>query len=116
MQQHQVVVTDARLPEDRLLMEGIDCSEGPLYTVSEVAKFFFAKSAYWIRWRERSGAFVLDGKPVGTARTPQGARVYDLSDIEKMAHALASQRLLDGMDLQLVLYAVYCQARLWGFI
>lgn len=41
------------LDTDRLMLEGVDTSEGPLFTVSEMASFFFARSAHWVRWLEK---------------------------------------------------------------
>jgi hypothetical protein len=56
-----LAVTDSRIDPDRFILADIDTSAGPLFTVSEVAKFFFARTAHWVRWRERRSFFVLDG-------------------------------------------------------
>lgn len=58
-----VVLADTKIDPDEFMLAGIDTSSEPRFTVSEVAKFFFARSAHWIRWRERRSFFVLDGAP-----------------------------------------------------
>lgn len=156
-----VIVADPKIDPDRFMLEGIDTSEKPLFTVSEVAKFFFARSAHWMRWRERSFFFMLGGDPkcehhemkkkmilredesgkkkrvaksvpdswvkngvctrcgateVGARRTGEGARTYSLSDIEKIAHALARRNAITGTQLRNTLSLVANEARVWGFI
>lgn len=114
--QSHIVVTDVRLPADHMILDGIDVSEGPHYTVSEVAKVFFGKSAHWVRWREREGFFVLDGEEVGSQRSQSGARRYDLADIEKIAHALADKNAINGGALTNALIMVQANARIWGYL
>lgn len=112
---HIVVVSDSRLPADRFIFDGIEVSE-PVFTVSEVAKFFFARSSHWIRWRERQGHFTLDGVDVGGHRTEGGARRYTLSDIEKMSHALAQARVINGSQLTNTLLLLQAEGRLYGYL
>lgn len=116
----QFEITDTRLPADHLILEGVDVSREPVFTVSEVARFFFARTAHWVRWRERRGFFVLDGEPVGERDTlPNGklaARSYNLADVEKMAHALASKGAINGAQLANALLLVKTEAKLWGHI
>lgn len=111
-----VVVTDPRIPTDRYIFEGIDVSREPVFSISEVSKFFFARSPDWIRWRERKGFFVLDGQDVGGYRTEEGARRYSLSDVEKMAHSLAEKEAINGAQLTVTLILLQTQAKLWGYI
>lgn len=115
-----VTVADPRLDDKRFIFEGIDTSREPLFTVSEVAKFFFGRSAHWIRWQESNEHFFLtiDGKqePVGTRRTDSGARVYTLSDVELIAHALAEHGAINGRQLNDVLLLASTSARVWGYI
>lgn len=111
-----LVVTDARLDQDTFMLEGLDTSEGPHFSVSEVAKFFFARSPHWIRWRETKDDFVLDGRVVGNRRTEEGARYYTLSDVEEMAHALAHHGAINGSQLHLALTLVQAEARLHGYL
>ena len=133
-----IVLTDARLPTDHLILEGVDVAKEPVFTVSEIAKVFYARSPHWIRWRERKGYFVLEpegGAPeghvhdfddeghcacgaedVGGQRTSEGARRYTLADIEKMTHALASKGAINGAQLTNALLLVQTEARVWGYI
>lgn len=124
-EQKQVVLTEARLPTDRFILEGItplNDKGQPLFSVSEVSKTFFGRSPHWIRWLEGEGAFMLDGEKVGDRRKPGGkknevgARVYNLSDIEKMAHALASKGHINGAQLANALVIIQAIARIWGFV
>lgn len=111
-----VVVTDSRLPTDKFILEGIDVAREPVFTVSEVAKVFFARSPHWVRWRERKGFFTLDGEDVGGQRTDEGARRYNLADIEKMAHALAEKGAINGAQLTNALLLVQTEAKIYGYI
>lgn len=116
MTEQQVVVTDSRLPTDKFILEDIDVTREPVFTVSEVAKVFFARSPHWIRWRERKGFFVLDGEDVSGQRTTEGARRYNLADVEKMAHALAAKGAINGAQLTNALLLVQTEAKLWGYL
>lgn len=111
-----IVVSDSRLPTDQFILEGIDVSREPVFTVSEVAKMFFARSPHWIRWLERKGQFVLDGEDVAGHRSEEGARRYDLADIEKMAHALAEKGSINGAQLTNALLLVQVEAKVWGYL
>lgn len=87
-----------KLPDSTFLLDGIDTSQGPIFSVSEVAKVFFARSPHWIRWKD---PFILDGEDVGGYRVEletgePGARRYFLSDVEKMTYALAAVGGIDG--------------------
>lgn len=112
-----VILHDVAIDPSKFMFKNIDTSRLPLYTVSEVAKFFFGRSPHWMRWRERKGFFVLNGKDVGTTRTEQGARVYTLTDIEQIAHALAlsDPPAIDGEKFHLALHALKSQGRIWGY-
>jgi hypothetical protein len=111
----QVIVETPYLPPDRFLLEGIDTSPGPRFTISEAGKVFFNRSDHWIRWSEKEGHLKLDGVEVGTSRTEVNARVYTLTDIEQMAHALASHHAISGAHLVNVLLVVQAMARLYGY-
>lgn len=108
-----VLAADKRLPTDKFILEGLDVSRQPLFTISEVAKFFFGRTTHWLRWRE---PFMLDGKEVGTRRTETHARVYALDDVEKMAHALAEAGDLTGDRFEGCLLAVEAVAKVWGYL
>lgn len=91
------------------LLEGIDTmapinkKPAPTFSVLEVAKCFFGRSSHWIRWLEREGQFVLDGKPVGERRSGTGSRCYSLGDIEEIAHALYQNNAIDQTQLVLAI-------------
>ncbi len=140
MSDEPVLVTDPRVPLDKLIFDGIDtthapnCSESgsrksksrsgvvahrpkkcspPTFTVSEVAKMFFGKSTHWVRLLE---PFILDEEEVANRRTDQGARYYTLGDIELMAHALAQQRRIDAIKLNDALVMLHTSGRIWGYL
>jgi hypothetical protein len=102
------------LPE-YFMFYGIDVSDGPRFNVTEIAKIFFARSPHWIRLLEREGKFKLDGKRVGTKRERNGARYYNLDDVENIAYALAKQGLIDGNQLEVALMTAWAMAQMWGY-
>lgn len=72
----------------------------PVFRVAEVARTFFGKSSDWLRLlikehAARGQVFVLDGKDLITHRTDTGNRIYNLADIELMAHALLQSGKID---------------------
>jgi len=85
--------------------------ETPRFTVTEVAKVFFARSSHWLRWRERRG-FLSDGRGrlVVDHRTDGGSRYYTLHDIDLMARTLYRNHAI-GYD-QLVRTLVLVQIML----
>jgi hypothetical protein len=115
-----VTIADPRLDDKKFIFEGIDVTREPLFTVSEIAKFFFGRSAHWVRWQEGQGHFTLtkDGEkvPVGDRRTESGARVYALSDVEDIAHALAEHQAINGRQLNDVMLILSTNARIWGYL
>ena len=103
----------------------------PHFSVQEAAKGFFGRSSDWLRWRYRpdrptakgggvshfpQGYFILDGEPVEAKMTDKGARYYTLADIERMAYALAQNRVLSHEELQAVLISVAANAALNGIV
>lgn len=88
----------------------------PRYSTSEVAKFFFGRSPHWMRWRERKGHFVLNGTPVEPERTATGSRTYTLADVERLAHALASNHAIDARQLAMTLRAVQVQGMIHNLL
>lgn len=113
-----VVLQDSRLDPDRLILEGLDVSEKPRFTVSEVSKIFFGMSPYWIRWLEGHArpAFLFDGKEIVASRTPKGARYYTLADVELMTHALAQTEFINGAQATNALHIVHAMSRVWGYV
>lgn len=108
-----VVLVPDRLDPARYVMDGIDTTEtGPFYTIGEMTKFFFARSAAWYRSLESKGRLVLDGEPISVGRTNKGARVFQLEDVEHIAHALTQAGIIDARRLQVVLHLVLLQTSL----
>lgn len=58
--QRQVALDD--IPAEEFILDGIDVSREPHFGPSEVSKFFFARSAHWVRWAEDKGFLALDSK------------------------------------------------------
>ena len=81
----------ALVSQDGFLLEGIDTSDKPVFTVFEMTKVFFARSIYWVRYLENHDKLILTLKngerlEVGNTRNEYSARIYTLSDVELMAH------------------------------
>jgi hypothetical protein len=120
-----IEISFSRLDPDHMIFEGIDTSvpppgspltAAPQYTVSEVAKFFFARSGHWIRWAEKKGKIQLNGKKQSTVhRTKGGARYYTLEDVEKLAHALAESNAITIDQLRHALLVLSDEALLYGY-
>lgn len=110
-----VVITDHRVDPQEFMLADIDTSKAPLFSVGEVAKVFFARSAHWIRWVEREHKLLLDGKPVAQERTQEGSRKYTLSDVEKMCHALAQNKAINGAQLRRALAVVALEAEIYEY-
>lgn len=116
------VMTDMRIDPEQMMLEGVDTSKKPLFTVSEMAKFFFARSNHWVRWLEQTGKMTItdpDGtvREVGTRRSEKmNGRVYTLSDIEEIAHALAANSSISGAQLRHTLLLVKAQAVMNGYL
>lgn len=109
------MVTDSRVDPSAFILDGIDTSAGPVFSVGEAARFFFARSSHWMRWVEREGKLVLEGTNVAQDRSNAGSRKYTLSDIEFAAHALATNGAITGTQLRHALQLVAIQAELHGF-
>jgi hypothetical protein len=125
---------DEQFPKDRKDVYEEGDKKGrpiPNYSINEVAKFFFGRNAQWMRWRYSSdarvspitgkpnvpkhpdGYFVLDGKPLLPKVSPSGQRYYTLADVERMAHALAQNRVISGLELQDVLRLLQLTYKIW---
>ena len=114
-----VVIADAALDPDKFLFskQFVATRPGavvrPTYLVTEVAKFFFARSGPWLRAKE--GEATLDGEPLVDflARARGERREYTLYDIERVAHALADSGFISGERLRLALRLLQLEAHLW---
>ena len=94
----QIVLIDAEIDPDRMIFENIPMDRSPQFSISELCKVFFAKTHHWLRWKERMGAFVLDGHEL-TQRTEKGARTWNLAEVEQMLHAAARNNAISGAQL-----------------
>ena len=99
-----------RLPADRAILDGIDTSAGPEFSVSEAATVFFAGRPYWIRRLEKEHGFAFHRRSEG------GARVYTLTDVEAMAHAMAGVGVVTVRQLIAALVAVQALAIVHGYL
>jgi hypothetical protein len=98
--------------------------QAPIYQVEMVARVFFAMSASWLRLklnpdREHPETwFVFNGQRMEFRRRnpdkSDSARVFWLSDIERMAYSLYDFGAIDGPKLALVLQVVKSEAFLYG--
>lgn len=104
------------LDDLRPITKDLDLERSPRYRIGEVAKVFFAKSPHWVRWRERTDAFVIDGERWGPERAGGSnlkARDYDLGDIEVMARLLYKGGAISRRDHGIALSIVVAQAELY---
>jgi len=125
---------DEQFPKDHKDLYEKDDKKGrpiPNYSPGEVAKFFFGKTAQWLRWRYESdagiskvtgeklpgrhpnGFFVLDGIPLQPKVSPQGQRYYTIADIERMAHALAQNGVINGVELSEIIQMLQLTVKIW---
>lgn len=110
----RVILADRRIDPDNLIMDGIDDTEYPLYSVGEMAKVFFGMSTHWVRWMDKDP--IMYGEERVGDRRRNGARVYSLSDVEKMAHAWAQAGRIKTPKLRAALETVKAQARVNEFM
>jgi hypothetical protein len=109
-------VPDPVLDSDQMMLEGIDTSKKPTFSISEMARFFFGRTPHWIRWLESKEPLALDGIPIKEMRTASGARQYDLATIEKMAHAYAANGRISGAQLRRALVMIRVQAEMYEYL
>jgi len=112
----EVTLADYRIDPDKPILHSVPRGVGPIFTVSEVSKIFFARTAHWVRWRERKGFLMLDGRPVAQAKSPEGARRYNLHDVEEMTHALAQTGAISGAQAHKALLMVKIEAEIWELL
>lgn len=112
----KVVISHEDIPADRMMLNGIDTTAGPLFTVSQVAKVFFRRSSHWLRLQDYKGIY-LDGKKVEPQRAGQTeVRQYTLTDIEHLAHGLAQDERITAEQLLRALHAVRGIAMVWEYL
>ena len=111
-----ISVTVPDIPTDRLMFEGVNMDAGPFFATSTVSKVFFNRTGYWMRWRERIGSTTLDGVAVEPRRSASHIRQFTLADIERIAHALREEGVLDAGQLVNTLRALAAVGRIHGLI
>jgi len=111
-----ISVTVPDIPQGRLMFEGVDMANGPTFSTSTVSKVFFARTGYWLRWRERIGSTVLDGVPVQPGRSASHIRQFTLADIERIAYALREDDVLTLEQLVKTLRALAAVGRIHDLI
>jgi hypothetical protein len=120
--QPTIVIGDAAIDPDKWLFshqfEPVKpgSTVRPTYNVTEVAKFFFARSPAWMRNNERKAA--LDNVPL-TEVLGRGAgerREYTLYDIERIAHSFAQSGFINGERLRIALRLLQLEAHCWRYL
>ncbi len=102
-----VVITPEGVDPDRMRLASKP-DFGPPFSIGEVAKVFFGRKTYWVRWRERKGLFALgDGSGSQARRSQHKARVYYLADVERMIYGLLQNEKMDGTWAARCLAVVY---------
>lgn len=110
-----VVWVDPRIPTDTFMLADKHATQEPSMSASDVGKVFFARSPEWIQKHERERSIVLDGVPVANRRTERNHRIYSLYDVERMAHALAQNGIIDGQQLHQAMVVVRYMSYIWGY-
>lgn len=64
----------------------------PTFKIGEVAKTFFARSPDWLRWLGHQQEEGTQGSVLEVSRTKAGSRIYDLVDVERIAHTLLEHK------------------------
>ena len=144
MSNEMVVLQDVRLDPDQFLLEKVDVTKGPKFTVSQFGMIFFARSPYWVRWLEDEHKNVLGGDPdcthvkavdgvneslivdgvcsncgghqVGMRKTGTGYRTYNLAEVEQFIHALLTNKAINGAQAINALHLVQTMAKIHGLI
>lgn len=115
-------IVDPRLDSEQMIFEGINTDAGPVYPVSEMARFFFARTNHWIRRLEAHGQMTKiedDGSVVsiGVRRAEKtNGRIYTLSDIEEVAHGLAANGSISGTQLRQTLILLKVQGEMYKYL
>jgi hypothetical protein len=109
----EIVVHDAEIDPDRLMLEGVEARTVPaMFNLGEVTRFFFGKSTSWLRNIEKEGGLIFEGRVMFLRRDEHNVRVASLADIERIAHALCQTHRITPDDLLVTLRLVKAQAQL----
>jgi hypothetical protein len=88
----------------------------PTFTVTEVAKFFFARSSAWMRNNERKASLDDQSLVEFLGRGVGERREYTLYDIERIAHSFAQSGFISGERLRLALRLLQLEAHCWRYV
>jgi hypothetical protein len=88
----------------------------PAFMVKETANVFFGMSPQWLRKHLRIGSTIVDGEDWQPERSDSNYRLFRLYDIERIAHALAENRVITGQHLELVTIMVKTSAQMHHYI
>lgn len=90
------LLADQAIDIDQMMLEGVDTSGGPLYSISEMAQFFFARSSHWVRWLE--SCHYSTGK--GKEKKECGIRPSAHTKKQREEHQHTWKFMLDGNLLE----------------
>lgn len=109
----ETLVPEEFLPSEpsmtSLMFEHVDLSKAATYATAEVAKFFFLRSAAWLRWKQGEGAFEnpVTGEVVQPERDRRNARRYTLLDIERLVHAMYANGSIQESQLHVAKHVLW---------
>lgn len=109
------ILADPPIDTDRLMFDGIDTNSGPFYSITETAKFFFARSDTWLRGIERKG-IIYEGRRWLPPRTEAGDRRYTLSLVEELAHGACQSGHIQVAQLRQALFCARMQGEMYGYL
>lgn len=87
--------------EESMLRHGRQNQVVPTFTIASASEVFFGRSPDWLRGicqkaEKGEDVLMLDEKVFTPPRADNGSRTFSLVDIERLAHALAENRKIDG--------------------
>lgn len=65
---------DADVDSEAMMFSELDTSTKPIFTISEMAQFFFARTKHWVRWLESQGRMAQIKDPEKACRTCKSDR------------------------------------------
>lgn len=111
--QPQVAYIDPRLDTEKFIVSDENKDREPFFSVGEVAHMVFGRSTRWLRLHEPR--FEIDGEPMEVRRSEAGQRQYTFWDVERIAHSLTQQGIMDGQHLHHSLIILRYLSYLWNY-
>lgn len=95
-----------------IMLDSVRLDRMMTYSTSDVARFFFLRSASWLRLKEGEGSFhnPSTGETVKPVRDIRNARRYTLLDIERLAHAMYANGSIQYSQLIVVKNIIWWSA------